>query len=97
MATENLRKSEQAKNLLAQIPGVSLAFNGITFNEFVIRVPKDPEELLKGLEQEKILGGVALRRWYPELENHILINVTDMNTDEEIATFARQIGNLLAD
>ncbi len=96
IAAENLRKAEMAKQLLLQIPEVSIGLGGNTFNEFTIRIPQSAEQVLAKLRDEKILGGIALNQWYPELENYLLISVTEMNTHEEIATFARQLGNILA-
>ncbi len=96
IASDNLKKSELAKQQLAQIPGISLPFTGATFNEFVIKVPREPASLLEALRNEGILGGVAIRQWYPQLENYLLVSVTEMNTDEEIATFSRKLGNALA-
>ena len=34
-------------------------------------------DLLHELRREKILGGVDLARFYPELENHLLVCVTE--------------------
>jgi glycine dehydrogenase subunit 1 len=96
IAAENLRKAEQAKQLLSQIPNVSLGFTGPTFNEFAIRVPGDPQDILDQLKAKKILGGLSLHEDYPELENYLIISVTEMNTHEEIANFVRQLGNILA-
>jgi len=97
IASDNLQKAELAKQQLTQIPGVSLGFTGNTFNEFSLRLPRAPKEVLAALQKEGILGGVALSRWYQELENYLLINVTEMNTHEEIATFTRKLGNVLAE
>jgi glycine dehydrogenase subunit 1 len=47
------------------------------FNEFVVRVPGDVEGLLAALGEEKIIGGLNLGRFYPELANHLLVCVTE--------------------
>jgi glycine cleavage system pyridoxal-binding protein P len=44
----------------------------------------DPEEILKNLEKERILGGLLLKKFYPELDRHLLVTVTEMNEREEI-------------
>ena len=40
-------------------------------------LPEEPEGLLEKLRQEKILGGVALGRFYPELKNALLVCATE--------------------
>ena len=47
------------------------------FNEFVVKAPGNAEVLLRELRQEKILGGVNLERFYPELRDHLLVCVTE--------------------
>ena len=54
------------------------------FNEFVIATEEDPEQLNGRLLEQKIIGGVALRRWYPELGNATLWCVIELTTREQI-------------
>jgi glycine cleavage system pyridoxal-binding protein P len=37
----------------------------------------------------KIVPGISLAEWYPELEDSLLICVTEMNEEEEIEELAR--------
>jgi len=39
-------------------------FSSPTFNEFVVKVEREPEEVLTALTKDKILGGLSLRRFY---------------------------------
>jgi hypothetical protein len=41
------------------------------FNEFVLQLEKDAATVLAKLQQQKILAGVALSRWYPDLKNSL--------------------------
>ena len=79
LAELNLAKAEYAKRQLTGMDGVEVeaAFSGKTFNEFVVRLPQEPDALLKNLQQEKILGGVPLGRFYPELKNALLVCATE--------------------
>jgi glycine dehydrogenase subunit 1 len=65
-----------------------LKFSGPTFNEFVIEIEKESEPIIQELTAEKILGGVPLKRFYPELDRHLLVTVTEMNKKEEIDRWA---------
>ncbi len=84
LAMMNLSKTEYAKKVISRIRGCKLNFTAPTFNEFVLRIEKEPEEILEKLRGEKILGGLALRKFYPELDHHLLVTVTEMNKKEEI-------------
>jgi glycine dehydrogenase subunit 1 len=88
VALMNLSKAEYAKKVVSRVKGCSLAFSSPTFNEFVIEIERDPEEVLKVLTNDKILGGVSLGRFYPELNHHLLVTVTEMVTKEEIDRWA---------
>ena len=77
LAEQNFAKADYAARWLTSVPGVSAPFSAPRFNEFTVKVPGDAGALLAALEGAKILGGVELARFYPELENHLLIAVTE--------------------
>ncbi len=77
LAEYNLAKAHYAAQQLCGIKGVRSPFTGAHFNEFVIRVPGNVDHLLEELRREKIIGGLHLGRFYPELKNHLLICVTE--------------------
>lgn len=95
MASANLENAERTKKMLAAIDGIETVFTGTTFNEFVLKISKDPEQILGQLQNEGIFGGLALRQWYPELENGLLVCVTEMNTDNDIEIYKRKLEQLL--
>jgi glycine dehydrogenase subunit 1 len=84
LAMMNLSRTEYAKKVVSRIRGCKLNFTGPTFNEFVLRIEKEPEEVLEELRKERILGGLPLEKFYPELDHHLLVTVTEMNRKEEI-------------
>jgi glycine dehydrogenase subunit 1 len=56
-------------------------FHGPFFNEFVARVEGlPPESLNKALLKKKIVGGLPLGRYYPELADCMLLCATEMST-----------------
>ena len=77
LAELNLAKAHYAAQQLRAIPGVGTPFTGPHFNEFAVKIPGNVEELLAQLREEKILGGLNLERFYPELKNHLLVCVTE--------------------
>jgi glycine dehydrogenase subunit 1 len=83
------RKAHYAAERLAAVPGLSLAFPGPFFKEFVVRSKKDPTALLEKVGQLGYHGGIALGRWYPDLADCILIAVTEKRTKAEIDGLAQ--------
>ncbi len=95
LAIMNLSKAEYAKKAISRIRGCKLNFTAPTFNEFVLQIGKEPERVLERLNEEKILGGVPLKRFYPELDHHLLVTVTEMNKKEEIDRWAEALEKAL--
>ena len=78
------RKAHYAAEKLAAVAGLSLAFPGPFFKEFVVRSKKDPKLVLEKVGRLGYHGGIALARWYPEMADCILIAVTEKRTKAEI-------------
>jgi glycine dehydrogenase subunit 1 len=78
------RKAHYAAERLAGVPGVSAAFPGPFFKEFVVRVGRDAEGLLRDVNRRGYHGGIALGRWFPELGDCVMLAVTEKRTRAEI-------------
>lgn len=78
LAEQNLAKTHYAASQLSKIPGVSLPFAAPYFNEFVVKLPGDADRLIEELRKEKIVGGLHLDDFYPELANHLLLCFTEL-------------------
>jgi len=91
LAEMNLSKCEYAKKRLAEVG--RLRFSAPTFNEFVLTVKGEPESILARLLQQEIIGGLPLKRFYPEMEKEILVCLTEKHSKEDIERLARALGN----
>ena len=90
LATHNLAKAHYAANTLGAQPGAKLLFTAAPhFHEFVLDTTEAPELWSPRLLEEKIVGGIALRRWYPELGNATLWCATEMIRREQIDKAAK--------
>jgi glycine dehydrogenase subunit 1 len=96
LAVMNLSKKEYAKKVVSRIPGYQPAFSSPTFNEFVLKIEGEPEKVSERLKEKKILGGLPLAKFYPELHQHILMTVTEMNTKEGIDRCAEALEKALS-
>jgi glycine dehydrogenase subunit 1 len=74
LACQNLSK---ARYLAA---GLGLRFSGPFFNEFAVRTGgQTPEQINETLLGRKIVGGLPLGRFYPELSDSMLLCATEMS------------------
>jgi len=90
LAEHNLAKTDYAARTLSAQPGAMLLFTGAPrFNEFVLHTEEAPAAWSQRLLDEKIVGGIQLNRWYPELGNATLWCATEVVTRENIDTAAR--------
>ena len=71
--------------------GIPLLFSAPFFKEFAVKLPIDPNALNKTLIGKGLLGGLALKRYYPELENGWLLAVTEKRTKAEIDAFVQAV------
>ena len=92
LAEINLSKCEYAKRRLAERH--SLRFSAPTFNEFVFSLKGDPDPVLQKLSSQGIIGGLPLKRFYPEMKNEILVCVTEKHSKEDIDRLVRALENL---
>ncbi len=95
LAMMNLSKAEYAKRAVSRIRGCKLNFIAPTFNEFVLQIEKEPENVLGKLKKEGMIGGLPLGKFYPELDHHLLVTVTEMNKKEEIDQWAEALKEAL--
>ncbi|PKL75845.1 MAG: glycine dehydrogenase, partial [Candidatus Melainabacteria bacterium HGW-Melainabacteria-1] len=78
------QRAHYAANKITGLPGWSLAFEGPFMHEFVVTYKGELTPILDRLQQQDCLPGLALSRWYPELDRHLLVNVTEMNAVADI-------------
>jgi glycine dehydrogenase subunit 1 len=81
-------KAEYTKKRLSEIKGVEVKMSSPTFNEFVIKLPVDPDEIIGKLIDRGFEAGFPLGKYYDNMENFMLIAVTEKRTKSEINMFA---------
>ena len=90
LAEHNLAKASYAAQTLSAQPGAKLLFNGAPrFHEFVLQTEEPPAQWTQRLLDNKIVGGIDLSRWYPELQNCTLWCATEIVTRANIDTAAK--------
>jgi glycine dehydrogenase subunit 1 len=90
LARLNYDKAAYLRNELHKA-GVALPFSAPVFNEFVIRLKGDSKKLYSQLIDKKIIAGLALDKFYPELENHYLLCATETSTKADLDILVKEM------
>jgi glycine dehydrogenase subunit 1 len=73
---------------VAQVPGVSRAFDRPVFHEAVLKLPRPTGEVLEKLLARGILGGFDLSADYPELGHALLVCATETRDEADLKRYA---------
>jgi len=90
LAKHNLSKAAYGSGEFGKKANV--LFNGAPrFNEFVVQTNEDPKAINDRLLQKEIVGGLPLKRFYPELGNAALWCCTEMSTRAQIEAVVKEV------
>lgn len=90
LARLNHDKSEYLKMELKKA-GFTITFDSPTFNEFVVEFPSGFEAAYKRLLEKKIVAGLSLAPYYPELSSHYLLCVTETRSKDDMDALVREV------
>lgn len=94
VAESSVRNTQYAMKVLGEA-GAKVKFSGKVFGEFVLELPKNAEAVQKALMEKGILAGLPLGKYYPGLENCLLVAVTETRTKAQIDDFAAKLKSVL--
>jgi glycine dehydrogenase subunit 1 len=90
LAALNRDKSEYLKRELLQA-GCQVPFDTTTFNEFVVRFPDGAEKTCQRLLEKKIVAGLPLGPYYPELADYALVCTTETSRKSDIDALVKEV------
>jgi glycine dehydrogenase subunit 1 len=90
LASLNHDKAEYLKAAL-QSAGLDIPFASATFNEFVVKFPEGFDQRWQDLLQKKILAGIPMVCYYPELANHYLLCVTETRSKDDMDALVKEV------
>jgi glycine dehydrogenase subunit 1 len=92
IADINIANAHYLRRKIAALPGFTLQWDGVIFNEFVVQTKKEPAAIIQSLLTQKIHAGFDLSEWYPELGNALLICATETKTKDDLDRFINALG-----
>lgn len=92
--------ANKLREQLQALPGVSAVFAGPTFHEFALRLPCRAEQVVSHMLKRKILPGLSLSSFVPDLisdsEFTLLVAVTEKRTPAEIQSYVAAFSEAVA-
>jgi glycine dehydrogenase subunit 1 len=90
-----LQKAHYAQQQLAGLKECQPVFGAPFFKEFVVRFRGKVGAINQALLKTKIIGGLDLGKYYPELADCMLVCVTEKRTKAEIDRLVKGVGAVL--
>ncbi|MCU0726396.1 MAG: aminomethyl-transferring glycine dehydrogenase subunit GcvPA [Planctomycetes bacterium] len=94
VAEQCAAKARYAADRLSRLPGFRLAFKTPFFKEFVLDCGRPARDVCRDLLPARILPGVPLSRWFPAMEDYLMVAVTEKKTRAEIDALADALAGL---
>jgi glycine cleavage system P protein (glycine dehydrogenase) subunit 1 len=89
LAIRNLQNTAYAREALKRAG--KFRYEGPVFNEFIVDLESDAEQIVQRLAEKKIFAGIPLGRYYPNMKNSLLICTTEMATKADIDRLAAEL------
>lgn len=95
LSWQNIQKTWYALEKLTRIQGIKRRFSGPVFNEFVLDFPGELTKVEAALKEKGIIGGLKLGDFYPELEQCLLVCVSEIHSKDDIDLLAESLEDAL--
>jgi glycine dehydrogenase subunit 1 len=92
LARLNHDKAEYLKGKLAAA-GHPVVFAAPSFNEFVVRMPAGFARTHQRLQEERIVAGLSLAPYYPELEGCYLFCATETASRQDLDRLVKEVSS----
>lgn len=96
LALTNFQRASYLRENLSKIPTVA-GWKGKAFlNEFVVRIPGSLDHFIQEMRKQNIEPGLPLKRFFPELDQHLLIAVTETKSKAQLDRYLQSARNLIS-
>lgn len=90
-----LLSAEKARKLhrkLTDVEGVRAYYDAAPFvREFAIKLPVPAKDVILDLVEQGILSGINAGRWYPDMDDCLIVAATEKRTDKQISQLAEAL------
>ena len=87
----NSRIQSDIKELQECFVDIGEVIEGETFNEFTLRIKSGAAKIIDGMLKKDIIAGIPASLFYKNMEDILIIAVTEKRTENEILRFAEEI------
>jgi glycine dehydrogenase subunit 1 len=91
LCEQNILKADYAGQQIKSRTSHTILFEAPRFNEFVVQLKDDYAARAQKLIQKRIIPGLQLSRFYPDLGNTMLVCVTETTTKNQIDAFVKEL------
>jgi len=95
LGNQCLLRSHYLHSRIKELKGIKPAFSQEFFKEFLVETERPAQEVLDKMLEHKIFGGVPLSIFRKDMQNHILISVTEKRTKEELDNYITCLKEIL--
>ena len=88
----NFENGQFLAERISSLDGFEMEFEGIHFNEFVIRTNNDSKKINNELLKNNIQGGLLLDKWDSNLKNCFLFGISEIFNVKDIENFVNELG-----
>jgi glycine dehydrogenase subunit 1 len=84
LALTNFQRSMYLKEQVDKIKGLEVVNKQTTFNEFILKVPRNISQIKEIFHEYSIVPGVELGKYYPEFKDCLLVSVTETKQRKDL-------------
>jgi len=95
LALTNFQRASFLKAGLTAIPKIKALSPGTIFNEFAVSFGMPIEDVLKAFRAKGIEPGVPLGRFYPDLQDYLLIAVTETKSQQQLDKYIQTASEIV--
>lgn len=95
LALINMERRAYFEEQIRKKSSDALVFSGPRFNEVVVKLKTPVMEAVVEVLKDGFFPGVDLSNYYPELEGHLLVCTTEMNSKLDIEMLAEKLGRFV--
>jgi len=96
VANMSMQKAHYMSETLTKIDGIELLYKQPFFKEFAVKLPIPASEIIEKMKDKNIFAGIDLSIFDYDIDNSLLIAVTEKRTKQEIDNYAEILSEIVS-